>query len=399
MKSGHAEIVGAGFGGLVSAIALAERGWTVCVHEQRDALRGEGYGIAIHNNMARIFARFGILELVLAGGMRIDRRDSLDRTGRVVLTRKTARSPYRIDREHIIALLAERALEAGANINFNSHVTSADPAGAVTLASGEIRKADLVVAADGINSAIRGQFSLLDRRIFGRDCGARINIPRRPQEIAADEREGTVMVEAWADKRRVLYCPSTKSEFYVLLTCTTQDKEAACSPIDADVWARSFPFMRELFVRMRDEACWPQSHWAHFQTVRLKRWSAGRVAVLGDAAHAMPPYLAQGAGHAMMNALGLAEALREADTIESALAQWEHRERPLTEHTQLWTRIYGATMFLPAPLKKISILVEKLPWVAAQYVRAANHVPTGCDARLDINALTGGGATPAASHV
>ena len=79
MKGGHAEIVGAGFGGLVSAIAFAERGWTVRVNERRDTLRGEGYGIAIHNNMARIFAGFGILERVLAGGMRIDRRNSLDR--------------------------------------------------------------------------------------------------------------------------------------------------------------------------------------------------------------------------------------------------------------------------------------------------------------------------------
>jgi 2-polyprenyl-6-methoxyphenol hydroxylase-like FAD-dependent oxidoreductase len=380
LKGGQAEIVGAGFGGLVSAIALAERGWTVHVNERRDTLRGEGYGIAIHNNMARIFAGFGILDRVLAGGMRIDRRDSLDRHGRVVMTRKTVRSPYRIDRQHIIALLAERALKAGAEIHFNSQVMSADPAGAVTLASGETRKADLVVAADGINSGIRDQLSLTGRRIFGRDCGARINIPRRPQEIAADEREGTVMIEAWADKRRVLYCPVTRNEFYVLLTCTRRDKDAAVSPIDPDVWARSFPFMRDLFVRMRDEADWPQSHWAHFQTMRLKRWSAGRIAVLGDAAHAMPPYLAQGAGHAMMNALGLAEALREADSIEAALTQWERRERPLTEHTQLWTRIYGATMFLPAPLKTISILVEKLPWVAAQYARAANHIPTGCDA-------------------
>jgi 2-polyprenyl-6-methoxyphenol hydroxylase-like FAD-dependent oxidoreductase len=145
---------------------------------------------------------------------------------------------------------------------------------------------------------------------------------------------------------------------------------------------------------MRDEADWPQSHWAHFQTIHLKRWSAGRIAVLGDAAHAMPPYLAQGAGHAMMNALGLAAALTGANTIEEALAAWERRERPLTEHTQLWTRIYGATMFLPAPLKKISILVEKLPWVAAQYVRAANHVPTGCTAGVDIGAQMGG-AVPA----
>ena len=240
--------------------------------------------------------------------------------------------------------------------------------------------ADLVVAADGVNSAIRDAHGLLDRRIWGRDCGARINIPRRPEEIAADDRDGTVMIEAWADKRRVLYCPVTKSEYYVLLTCTTRDAAAATSPIDPSVWARSFPIMHGLFVRMRDEADWPQSQWAHFQTVRLKRWFTGRIAVVGDAAHAMPPYLAQGAGHAMMNALGLAAALQDEGTIETALINWERRERPLTEHTQLWTRIYGATMFLPKPMKTISILIEKLPWIAAQYVRAANHVPTGCEA-------------------
>jgi 2-polyprenyl-6-methoxyphenol hydroxylase-like FAD-dependent oxidoreductase len=380
MQPGHAEIAGAGFGGLVAATALAQRGWTVRVHEKRDSLRGEGYGIAIHNNMARIFAAFGILDRVLAGGMRIDRRDSVDGHGNVVMTRKTVRSPYRIDRQHIIAQLAERARSAGADIRFNSAVRTANPHGSITLEDGQTLPADLVVAADGINSTIRDALNLTKQRIFGRDCGVRINIPRRPDEIAADQREGTVMVEAWADKRRVLYCPVTRDEFYVLLTCTTRDTAATTSPIDPHVWARSFPAMRDLFVRIREEADWPQSHWAHFQTIRLKRWSAGRIAVLGDAAHAMPPYLAQGAGHAMMNALGLAESLRAGPTIESALAEWERRERPLTEHTQLWTRIYGATMFLPKPLKRISILVEKIPWVVAQYVRAANHVPTGCGA-------------------
>ena len=380
MQPGHAEIVGAGFGGLVAAIALGRRGWTVRVHERRDSLRGEGYGIAIHNNMARIFATFGILDRVLAGGMKIDRRDSIDASGRVVMTRKTVRSPYRIDRQHIIALLAEQARDAGAEIRLNSPVKAADPDGAVTLDSGETFSADLVVAADGVNSAIRDAHGLLDRRIWGRDCGARITIPRRPEEIAADDRDGTVMIEAWADKRRVLYCPVSKSEYYVLLTCTTRDAAAATSPIDPAVWAHSFPTMHGLFVRMRDEADWPQSQWAHFQTVRLKRWFTGRIAVVGDAAHAMPPYLAQGAGHAMMNALGLAAALQDEPAIETALINWERRERPLTEHTQLWTRIYGATMFLPKPMKTISILIEKLPWIAAQYVRAANHVPTGCEA-------------------
>jgi 2-polyprenyl-6-methoxyphenol hydroxylase-like FAD-dependent oxidoreductase len=377
VRPGHAEIVGAGFGGLVAAIALCQRGWTVRVHERRDSLRGEGYGIAIHNNMAHIFRSCGILERVLAGGMKIDRRDSVDTHGNVVMSRKTVRSPYRIDRQHIIALLAERAREAGAEILFNSHIVEVDPAGAVILEGGQRFEASLVIAADGINSAIREQLGLLKHRIWGRDCGVRVTIPRLPEEIATDAREGTVMIEAWADKRRVLYCPVTKGEFYVLLTCTAADAAACTTPIDPDAWARSFPFMRDLLVRIRDTADWPQSRWDRFQTIRLKRWSSGRVAVLGDAAHAMPPYLAQGAGHAMMNALGLAAALQEAPTIEAAFRQWERRERPLTEHTQRWTRIYGATMFLPKPLKTMSILVEKLPWVAAQYVRVANHVPTG----------------------
>ena len=102
-------------------------------------------------------------------------------------------------------------------------------------------------------------------------------------------------------------------------------------------------------------------------------------AVLGDAAHGMPPYLAQGAGHAMMNALGLAVALEAAPDLAGGLTTWERRERPLTEHTQRWTQIYGLTLGLPKALKPILIGMEQhLPWLAAQYVRAANHVPTGC---------------------
>jgi len=386
VQPGHAEIVGAGFGGLVAAIGLAERGWTVRVNERRGSLRGEGYGIAIHRNMAHIFSSFGLLDRILAGGMRIDRRDSVDTHGNVVMSRKTERSPYRIDRQHIIALLAERAREAGADIRFNAHVREAAPDGSLTLADGEQRRADLVVVADGINSGIRDALGLLKQRIWGRDGGVRVTIPRLPEEVAADA-GGAVMIEAWADKRRVLYCPVTKGEWYVLLTCTARDIAARATPIDSVVWATSFPWMRSLLERMTTDADWAQARWDRFQTIRLKRWSAGRIALLGDAAHAMPPYLAQGAGHAMMNALGLAAALQAAPNLATALDEWERRERPLTEHTQRWTRIYGTTMFLPRPLKKISILVEQqVPWVARQYARTANHLPTGC-AAANVEAL------------
>jgi 2-polyprenyl-6-methoxyphenol hydroxylase-like FAD-dependent oxidoreductase len=380
IQPGRCEIVGAGFGGLVAAIGLAERGWRVRVHERRHDLAHEGYGIAIQRNMSHIFATFGVLDPILAGGARIDRRDSMDGAGNVVLSRETERSPYRIDRAHVIAVLAERARRAGADIRFGSTVTGADPDGTLTLADGEAHGADLLVVADGAGSAIRDQLGMLRRRIWQKDGGVRVAIPRLAREIEAAERDGSVMIEAWADRRRVLYCPVNRDELYVLLTCMAHDEAARATPIDPGEWARSFPWLRDIFERVRDHADWPRSHWARFQTIHLKRWSAGRIAILGDAAHAMPPYLAQGAGHAMMNALGLAAALDDAPDLSAALSRWERRERPLTEHTQRWTRLYGTTIFLPKPLKQTWILVERnIPWIGAQYLRAANHVPSGCE--------------------
>jgi 2-polyprenyl-6-methoxyphenol hydroxylase-like FAD-dependent oxidoreductase len=378
VRPGQVEIIGAGFGGLVAAIALAERGWQVRVHERRGDLAAEGYGIAIQRNMSRIFETFGILEPILAGGARIERRDSMDAAGSVVLSRKTERSPYRIDRSHVIAHLAERAALAGAEIRLDSTVESASPEGTITLGDGRVLGADLVIAADGIGSAIRDRLGLMKQRIWQKDGGVRVAIPRLADEMAAAKRDGAVMIEAWADRRRVLFCPVNDTEMYVLLTCMTTDAAARATPIDAAVWARSFPNLGDLFERIRDQADWPQSHWARFQTIRLKRWSAGRIAVLGDAAHAMPPYLAQGAGHAMMNGLGLAAALETAPNLSTGLDTWERRERPLTEHTQRWTRIYGTTIFLPRPLKAPWILVERnVPWIGAQYLKAALHHPTG----------------------
>lgn len=377
---GHAEIVGAGFGGLLAAIGLADRGWSVRVHERRHSLHAEGYGIAIQDNMTRMFAALGIREAVLAGGMEISRRDSLNGAGEVVLSLATGLGRFRISRRHIISLLAERAQQAGVDIVMQSPVIDATPDGAIVLEDGRQLGADLVVAADGINSVVRDRLGLIKRRIWQKEGAVRLVIPRLPADIATDARHGTVMIEAWAHKRRVLYCPNSPSDIYVILTCLADDSAARATPIDVAEWRRSFPTLAALLERAEREADWSACRWVQFQTIQLKRWSAGRIAVLGDAAHAMPPYLGQGAGHAMMNGLGLAVAIEQAPDVAAGLQLWERRERPLTEHTQRWTRIYGATISLPERLKSLAINAEKhFPWVAAQYSRAARHVPTGCD--------------------
>ena len=376
---GHAEIAGAGFGGLVAAIGLADRGWTVRVHERRDVLHAEGYGIAIQDNMTRVFATLGILDEILAGGMEIDRRDSLNGDGEVVLSLKTGLGRYRISRRHIVNLLAQRARTSGVEIVTGSTVVDTTPDGRIELDGGKTHRADLVVAADGINSILRESLGLTVRRVWQKEGGVRLVIARLPEDVATDARDGTAMIEAWSNKRRILYCPNSQSEVYVILTCMERDTEARATPVDIAAWQQSFPTMGPLLERIARDTDWDECRWVRFQTIRLQRWSAGCVAVLGDAAHAMPPYLGQGAGHAMMNGLGLAVAVDEAPDLASALELWERRERPLTEHTQRWTRIYGATIFLPEWLKSLAINAEKhIPWLAAQYSRAAQHTPTGC---------------------
>lgn len=379
MKPGHASIVGGGFGGLVAAIALADRGWDVRLYERRAMVDSEGYGIAVQRNMARIFQSFGVLEAVLAGGARLDRRDSLDRNGTVLMSRPTERSPYRVDRRHIVTILADRAKAVGVDLRFDATVIKTTPDGQLETEEGRQDTADLIVIANGVNSALRDGIGLLARRKFERDGALRVAIPRLPEEIEEAEANGTSLIEAWADNRRVLYCPVDQHRFYVLLGSIAKDEAARSAPIQPDIWARSFPSLRPLFERVADQADWSEARWAQFQTISLKRWSKDKIAILGDAAHAMPPYLAQGAGHAMMNGLGLAVALEQSPDLASGLSAWEMRERPLTDHTQRWTRIYGNTLFLPGPLKQVAIRAEQhVPWLSAQYARAANHVPTGC---------------------
>jgi 2-polyprenyl-6-methoxyphenol hydroxylase-like FAD-dependent oxidoreductase len=101
------------------------------------------------------------------------------------------------------------------------------------------------------------------------------------------------------------------------------------------VWIEAFPFLGDKLRQADGEVIW-----GRYPIVRCHRWSNGLAAILGDAAHAMPPTLAQGAGCAMTNALALAESVSSNTDVRAALADWERRERPVTEITQRWAVLY-----------------------------------------------------------
>jgi 2-polyprenyl-6-methoxyphenol hydroxylase-like FAD-dependent oxidoreductase len=264
----------------------------------------------------------------------------------------------------MIDALATAARRAGVEIMLRSEGVAATPGGELTLASGEKIAADLVVAADGVNSRIRDGLDLVASRRFLADGAIRILIPKFDDAEATDGRT----IEYWSGNRRFLYNPCDKKQLYLALTMLHEDEAARAVPVDKALWIRTFPRLRPFIQRIGDVA-----RYDRFEYIRLKRWSKGKVAVLGDAAHAIPPNIGQGAGCAMMNALSLAVYLEK-----SNLAEWEEKERPLTDHTQRISLFLGMPTFWPPKLRSLfHALAGRSKWLTAQRTRTARHVPTG----------------------
>ena len=93
------------------------------------------------------------------------------------------------------------------------------------------------------------------------------------------------------------------------------DAVAAAMPLSKVAWIASFPHLKDLIDRLGDDG-----RYDRFELIKLRRWSAGRVALIGDAAHSLPPNLGQGGGCAMMNALSLAVYLDRFADVAAALA-------------------------------------------------------------------------------
>ena len=365
----RAEIVGGGFAGLTAAGALARRGWRVRLHERAERLRTAGAGINVYENGLRVLEALGASEETIRGGARHLARETRDQHDRLLSTHPWNVRVYGVLRQRMIDALAAAARHAGAEIVTSSEGVSATPKGELTLANGERLRADLIVAADGVNSRIRDALGLVGKRRTLPDGCIRILIPKVDAVEASDGRT----IEYWSGNRRFLYNPCSETHLYLALTMLHEDAAARAVPVDKALWSRSFPHLAPLIARIGDIV-----RYDRFEYIRLKRWSAGRVAVIGDAAHAIPPNIGQGAGCAMMNALSMAVYLDRGKDLPAQLKKWEQAERPLTNHTQRISRLYGMPTFWPPRLRTLFYsLAGRSRWLTEQRTRTARHVPTG----------------------
>jgi len=374
----HAEIAGAGIGGLTTAAALAQRGWSVTVHERASTLRTFGAGIYIWSNGLRVLKAIGAYDKATVGahvGPEFHTRDHDDITmEEIPINGPGDARLVTILRETLTNTLVDVCRKAGVEIRTGSEAVGATPEGELLLADGTRRDADLVVGADGINSRVRDSLDLL---LYRHDLGygaIRMLIPRARGDVPHEDENR--YIEYFSGSRRILYTPASADDLYVALCCGAGDAEALKVPANRALWTQSFPHLANLIVRFGDAG-----RWDVFEVAKLKRWSKGRVAIVGDAAHAMPPYLGQGGGCALMNGLALAVSVADAADIGTALGEWEARERPLTEHTQDTAENLGSMNTWPDDVRSAVLkIVGKSRELGEVRMRTARHVPTGTEA-------------------
>jgi 2-polyprenyl-6-methoxyphenol hydroxylase-like FAD-dependent oxidoreductase len=368
-----AEIAGAGLAGLAVATALAQRGWQVRAHERAPDLRMFGAGIWLWENGMRSLRLLGAEEQAIRRAKNITRWAVVDHRGDDIFRREFTDDdkmvlPVRAD---LYRALIDAATTAGVDIVTDSPVASAEPEGVLVLADGSRLEADLVVAADGAYSKIREALLLTDKVSYLREGYIRLLVPRYPGD------EDSVITEAWHGSRRFLYCPSSDEYHYVAFSCPVDDRRGRAVPVDKETWLESFPAFAGILDRIGTDGRWDRG-----MTVRCRAWSEGSVALVGDAAHAQAPNLAQGANITFTNAVSLAAAVADAEDIPLALRRWEQRERPLTDHVQRWSHGYGWIVGMwPERLSgartRFLQLVTGVPWVESQLNRAARHLPVG----------------------
>lgn len=374
----HAEIAGGGIAGLVAGAALAQRGWSVRIHERADHMRAYGAAIFTWYNLMRVLKAVDAWDEAIVGAAPFLTRESRDARNRVINTIVASDRPderiFCISRRQLVQALANAATRSGAEIELGAVAIGAEAGGVLLMQDGRRLPADLVVGADGVYSKVRDGLGLARRRQPLGDGAIRLLIPRLEKELTSDM--GRKSIEFWSGRRRLFYSACSDHEVYLAFMLPADDREGTAVPVNHASWIRSFPFLEDVIQRVGDDG-----RWDLFEYVRLHRWSAGRVAIVGDAANAMSPNTGQGAGTAGMNALSLAVFASEAPTIDEGLARWEARERALTEHTQFVAGVWGALTRWPAFIRTpVLRWGARSRWLMRHRQRAAHHVPTGAEA-------------------
>ena len=338
-------IVGGGIGGLATALAMTQAGYVVTVHERSKQLVDLGAGITLAPNATRVLYHLGLgpaLEETSVTPPKTEYRHY--RTGAVIMRMMTKDfralygAPYirlhRWDLQHaMITRLAEIAPGA---LRLASQVDKLESRGdhvTLTFSDSHVETADVVVAADGIRSAIRETlFNPAPPEFTGfvawRGLVDTADLPKHLHESAVAFGQGRHI-------NRYLVRRGELLNFVAVAQRDQWEAEGWMIPAPLDEFLAEFASFDEGTRTVISQPVSGQVFkWGLFGRPWLEQWSSGRVVLLGDAAHPMLPFLGQGAANALEDAMILTRCLRSEATPEKAFALYQQTRGP---------RVKGAT--------------------------------------------------------
>lgn len=342
-------VVGGGIGGLTAALALAARGHAVTVLERRTAFSEVGAGLQLSPNASRVLVDLGLGPALARAAAEPERAVVRRlRTGRVVgemalgaAMRARFGAPYLVARRADLQTVLLDAVRARPDVRLlvgRTLLETAEEGVRVALTVGrsgsgrERLSADLVVAADGWRSALRGG---LEGRAPGRPASGwaawRALVPRSaaPGSLAGEE------TGLWLGPgRHVVHYPVGGGREINLVAVMKGDAGADWdAPGDPATLRAAFADAAPpLAALLSAPTAWLVRPLAERPVARPM--ARGRIALLGDAAHPVLPYLAQGAALAIEDAAVLARLLDREDEVPTALAAYARQRAPRARRVQ-----------------------------------------------------------------
>ncbi|MFI0449276.1 FAD-dependent monooxygenase [Actinomadura sp. 6N118] len=334
-------VAGGGIGGLATAIALISRGWQVDVLEKAPAFGEVGAGLSLWPNGVRALDALGLGDQVRAralvetqGGIRNPTGRWLSRTDVEELNRRFG-PLVMMHRADLLEVL-RNAVPAGAlHVDTELKDIRVDGKQVEVVHSNGVARADLLVGADGIHSRVR--------RSVWRDAPEPAYAGYTAWRLVADpDQKIDSGGETWGRGLRVGFAPLPDGRVYMFGVAT--------APAGGHSADGELAELRRIFATWHDpipallQAADADAVMRHdiYELPPLASFVSGRVALVGDAAHAMTPNMGQGANQALEDAVTLAAFLDRNATVEAALTAYDANRRPRAQMIAKRSHLIGA---------------------------------------------------------